>query len=60
MIRGLLLDMFCTNMLFRICPGKGVPWKLRKKRSDDKTRFEAVASGSSCYHFFMSMKQADM
>ena len=23
--------MFCTSMLFRICPLKGVPWKLQKK-----------------------------
>ena len=47
-IRGLLLDIFCTNMLFRSVLEKEVSWKLPKKRYDDKTRCEAVASGSSC------------
>ena len=50
--------MFCTSMLFRISPLKGVPWKLRKKRYDDKTRFEGVASGSSCSAIFFHVNEA--
>ena len=58
MIRGLLLDIFCTSMLFRIGTGKGVAWKLRKKRYDDKTRFEAVTSGSSCCVIIFHVNEA--
>ena len=52
--------MFCTSMLFRICPLKGVhgSMEVAKKRYDDKTRFEGVASGSSCSAIFFCVNEA--
>ena len=59
-IRGLLLDIFCTNMLFRSVLEKEVSWKLPKKGMMTRHDVKLWHLAQVVLLFVMSMKQADM